>query len=795
MEYLAHIAEDGRKQTVKEHCEGTARMAADSLSTVMLGKTAFLAGLLHDVGKLQEPFQTYLHKSASGEKVRKGEVIHTFQGCRLLLERYHRDDDNWQRELTSELIAYAIGAHHSLFDCVDDRRKSGFEYRANAKKISYEEVKNITIEMIGGVDKLDAMFAESVHEVEDFFTRLDLLSQSDSDCCFYLGLLARLITSAVIEGDRRDTREFMENTSFVDQPSDMRETWRDRLDYMENKLSDFTNEKPIDDARGKISDICRKSAEKDGGVYRLNVPTGAGKTLSSLRFALAHAAKHNKRRIIFTAPLLTILDQNAKVIREYVGDDSMILEHHSNVIRTEENTDTLDPKELYTENWGSPIIITTLVQLLNTLFDGKTSSIRRFQALCGSVIIIDEVQTVPNNMLTMFNLAVNFLSQLCGVTFVLCSATQPALEITDHPLSAVPEEIVPYNDALWKPFKRTEIVPKELALDEITDFAAEILESADSLLIVCNKKAEAEALFRRLSNTDASCFHLSASMCMAHRRKVLNEMETALDNIKSKRSDTKVICVSTQVIEAGVDISFQRVVRLMAGMDSVVQSAGRCNRHGEDEIAPVYMVKCVDERLNGLRSIEEGKRATIDLLNEYRQSTEKFQNSLASDKAIRYYYDKLYSSHGGHFQDYVIENGSFKGVSIFDLLSENTEYYDEDCRFDDEYYLNQAFKIAGSLFQVFDENTEDIVVPYGEGRVLIEELACVGEHPSGEFLRGWLQRVKPYTISLYDEQLRRLNRMGGVYSIGGILVLQPEFYDEKMLGFSINNSELDFLEV
>lgn len=795
MEYLAHIAEDGRKQTVKEHCEGTAKIAANCLCTVMLGKTAFLAGLLHDIGKLQIPFQDYLRKSVNGEKVRRGEVIHTFQGCRLLLERYHTDIENWQHKLTSELLAYAVGAHHGLFDCVDDRKKSGFEYRVNVKKISYEEVKNNTIKMVGGNKELDALFGASVHEVENFFTRLDSLSQSDSECCFYIGLLARLVTSAVIEGDRRNTREFMENTSFDNHPLETCNIWRDRLNFMENKLSDFSSEKPIDDARGKISDICRNAAEKDGGIYRLNVPTGAGKTLSSLRFALAHAAKHNKRRIIFTAPLLTILDQNAKVIREYVGDDSMILEHHSNVIRTDENTDTLDLKELYTENWGSPIIITTLVQLLNTLFDGKTTSIRRFQALCGSVIIIDEVQTVPDNMLTLFNLAVNFLSQLCGVTFVLCSATQPALEIADHPLSAAPKDIVPYDETLWEPFKRTEIIPIEMSLDEIPCFAMDILESADSLLIVCNKKAEAETLFRQMSNTDASCFHLSASMCMAHRRKILVEMEKALDDLRNNRSGKKVICVSTQVIEAGVDISFHRVIRLMAGMDSVVQSAGRCNRHGEDEIAPVYMVKCVDERLKGLRSIEDGKKAAIDLLNEYKLNMEKFKNSLASDEAIRYYYDRLYSSHSGRFQDFVIENGSFKGVSVFDLLSENSKYYDEDCYFDDEYYLNQSFKIAGSLFHVFDDKTADVVVPYGKGKALIEELAGVGEHPSGAFLSGWLQRVKPYTISVYDEQLRRLSRDGGIYNIGGILILQPRFYDEKHLGFSIDNNELDYLGV
>lgn len=186
-------------------------------------------------------------------------------------------------------------------------------------------------------------------------------------------------------------------------------------------------------------------------------PPGGGKTLASLRFALTHAARRNCSRIIFAAPLLSILDQNAHVIRDYIGDDTLILEHHSNLAEPKETPERLQELELLTASWSAPIIITTLVQLLNTCFSGKTSAIRRFHALCGSVIVIDEVQTVPGKMLTLFNLAVNFLSEICGATIVLCSATQPCLEVADHPLRRQPVDLVSQQKALWDIFKRTDI--------------------------------------------------------------------------------------------------------------------------------------------------------------------------------------------------------------------------------------------------------------------------------------------------------------------------------------------------
>jgi CRISPR-associated endonuclease/helicase Cas3 len=483
------------------------------------------------------------------------------------------------------------------------------------------------------------------------------------------------------------------------------------------------------------------------------------------------------------------LDQNAQVIHDYIQDDSLILEHHSNIVRTQESQDAIIDKtdaELMAESFEAPIIITTLVQLLDTMFSGKTSCIRRFHALANSVIVIDETQTVPNRMLTLFDLAVNFLSQVCGATIVLCSATQPCLEQTVHPITVPVRDIVPHDEALWTPFRRTTILdagPRRL--EDISAFALEQLERVNSLLIVCNKKDEAAYLYHALSGQGGRCFHLSASMCMAHRKQTLADIETSLD----PKQTGKTICVATQVIEAGVDISFDCVIRLTAGLDNIIQSAGRCNRNGDaPEPVPVYTLQCVDEKLGKLQDIQHAKDATVSLLAQFRQRPHDYQNDLSSDAAVRYYYQRLYQEMPLEFQDYTIKNKP----SIYSMLSLNEVYLEDVSGF----ALNQAFKTAGSLFQVFDDNTEDVLVPYGEGERVIADLCSDRAKHDPAYLQSCLDRAKPYTVSLFRYQKERLKDQGGLYTVcdNKVLVLQPQFYDEHT-GFLQEPGQDQFLEV
>lgn len=208
-------------------------------------------------------------------------------------------------------------------------------------------------------------------------------------------------------------------------------------------MSGFECITPIQTARRELSELCLQAASKPGGIFRLNLPTGAGKTLSGLRYALKHAEAFGKERIFFISPLLSILEQNAREIRKAIGDDSIVLEHHSDIITGELSDDELSRYELLCDSWNSPIVITTLVQFLNTLFSGKTASVRRFNSLANSVIVIDEVQTVPLKTLSLFNYAINFLSEVCNATVVLCSATQPYLEGIHRPLVECKDIIEP----------------------------------------------------------------------------------------------------------------------------------------------------------------------------------------------------------------------------------------------------------------------------------------------------------------------------------------------------------------
>lgn len=786
--FFAHITEEGRAQLAQTHCRNTAQNASEALKIIGLSHTGYLAGLLHDAGKFKEAFFEYLLDAVIRHKpVKRGSVNHTFAGVRLVLEHWHSSGELGYAEITAELLAFAIGSHHGLFDCVDEKRGSGFLHRLEKQGIGYEESIENFLSQCANRAELDELFRASVMELTPILEKISGIPQcrededANSEIFFYVGLLARMLLSAVIEGDRRDTAEFFLQKKFPACPENMRVVWADCLDRMEQKLDSLPSRGPIDRVRRLISDTCAASAGKPGGIYRLNVPTGGGKTLSGLRFALAHGKQWNKSRIVFTTPLLSILEQNAKVIRDYIGNDSLILEHHSNLVEPKETAEQLNRLELLMENWESPVIITTLVQLLNTIFSGKTSSVRRFHALCGSIIVIDEVQTVPNRMLTLFNLAVNFLAEICNATVILCSATQPCLEAASHPLLPPHGDLVPQQKELWQVFKRAEIENGGCSnLEALPERIENSLKEVSSILVVCNMKGQAACLFHGLSEVEGLHFHLSAAMCVEHRREMMQALQRALDN--SRKGGPKVVCVSTQVIEAGVDVSFQHVIRFTAGMDSVVQSAGRCNRNAEcDTPGKVCVLQCLGENLRNLSEIRKGQQATASLLNTYKKTPEKFKNDLSGDEAIRFYYHRLYEHMDQGFQD----DQAGEHGSIFDLLADNKKYADANCAQVDAYFMHQAFKLAGELFQVFDENTTDVLVPYGRGRALREALIQSEKARDYDRERALLEQGKPYVVSIYQYQKEKLEQQGALIPLldGSAYALTDGYYDSET-GFS-----------
>lgn len=770
-QFPAHINKDGDIQSVADHCINTAEIARERFNCIGFGNIAYLAGILHDCGKCHTLFADYIYAAAKGEKTQRGSVIHSFAGCADMLKKYHQnckdvDADNYIKKITVEIIACSVASHHGLFDIFDENNQNGFEHRLEKQPdFDNKAIENFYTDVIDEAESA-RLFDLACEETEKFLLRLNELDYKNDEMYFYIGLLCRSITSAVIDGDRTDTSVFMEN----DHPEGITTDslyWQKCRNCLENRISSLPCVNNISTARRELSELCVNFASEAPGIYRLNIPTGGGKTLSSLRYAVAHAALYGKKRIIYTAPLISILEQNAEEIRKALPENA-VLEHHTDVLIEDEKENA--DRHYFEENWNSPVIVTTLVQLLNTLFSDKTTCVRRLCSLCDSVIIIDEVQSVPSKMLTLFDLAMNFLAEFCGATVILCSATQPCFENLPHDIHFKEKEIISpetyrfYYDI----FKRNKIINAgNYSLVDIPGFAEEIIPMHNSLLVVCNKKDQAEYVFGVLSGKFDNCFHLSAGMCSAHRKDVLNSVFAALAEKK------RVICVSTQVIEAGVDISFSAVIRLTAGMDSIVQSAGRCNRHGESVCeAPVYIVNCVDENLKRLPDIALSKDASLELIASFEKNACPFDDDLSSLKSVDYFYKRLYAKYPKNHFDYILKDAP----SLYSLLSENDEYADEKTCM--RYFLRQAFKKAGENFEVFDSSTYSVVVPYSDGENCIAGL--VNSYASKDYVtfNKQLRLAKQYSVTVYDYQMKLLKEKSAVTMICGglVYILDPRYY-------------------
>lgn len=801
MELLAHITRKNgirMNQSLREHCIHTAKYASLSLEHIGLGNMAYLAGLLHDMGKATKKFNDYLEKSYNGEHVIRGSVNHTFAGVIYLLELYHGTTASVMGKFTAEVISYAIGAHHGLFDCVDLEGKNGFSHRLNKDRVEicYEEARNNFFEQIMDEAAVSRLFEKAVEEFTTFYHRVENdWEKSAKKVFFQISLLVRILLSAVIYGDRRDTSEFM-NDIFCSK--DQSYSWISEREYLEQKLRQFPNTSKINQVRCEISDQCKIFAEKPTGIYRLNVPTGGGKTLCTLRYALTHAEKYHKRRIIFIIPLLSILDQNVKVIKEYIKDESMVVEHHSNVVYEKETTEEIDHYEILTENWDAPIIVSTLVQLLDILFAHKTSFIGRMRALCDSVIIIDEVQSLPKKTMAMFNMAINFLKTYCNATIVLSSATQPCFEELSWPIRFTTQpDMVCLNEQQHSVFERADIIDKTspygMNMEECVVFCKSLIEKHNSLLVICNTKREAQDLYKALQESEEviqySAFHLSTSMCQKHRTDVLEEIQDRLnilqENISKQTEKEKIICISTQLVEAGVDFSFECVVRVLAGIDNLAQAAGRCNRSNEyAHKGKVYLINLKDENLSMLKEISEAQTSTRNVVEN---KTFLGDESLIGQRATSLFYKYLFQGNKIKKRIKYPINDCGTELLLAHLLANDNPYAKGS-----EFFLRQPFQTAGREFQVFDNETFDILVPYKEGKEVIEELKEIEKIsyilPS---LKKLVQKAKLYTVSIYKWQKEKLWEQGLLYGIfeDRFLVLDTEAYNEKY-GLNDNNEQV-----
>lgn len=780
--YIAHIREDGVVQTCNDHSHNVASIASKLLSQIGLSHTGYLAGLLHDMGKYSDEFLSYIKTVTAGEEYSGGKVIHTFTGVSYILVRYHDNGDF--EKITSEVIALAIGSHHGLFDIYKEAENfNAFLYRMKKQPEYDKRVISSFLTECASEEEIDKLFQRSTEEIRRFYSCFanDLKNDNGlkyNKLFFYLSMLARLILSAVVEGDRRDTASFMLDKNYEPNIS---VNWGKELSLFNSYISSFSKETDIQKARMKFSEACFDFAKEDGGIYRLDLPTGGGKTLSGLRYALNHASIQGKNRIFYVAPLLTILEQNAQVITKAVGSENILL-HYSNIAEDSSSQDELDKRELLQDSWENKIIITTLVQMLQTMFSGKMSSVRRFNALSNSVVIFDEIQSLPIKVYSMFNLAVNFLAKYCKTTVILCSATLPCFENATYKMDISNRQMI--SSALLEEtrliFKRTEIKEWKdaISLKDVPDVVLSQTSESESVLLVCNTKKEATNIFNELkTRTSLKLFHLSAGMCPRHRKDMLQKLTKALGRKE------KLICVSTQVIEAGIDISFACVFRFAAGIDSVVQSAGRCNRNGVISVPQdVYILKVIDESLKGLREIQRSKETVFNLLSQFNETPQNFDNDLSSFKSIGYYYKLLFSGLNNEEQDYPNPRDGNK-PTLFSYLSINPQIDRDGVKKDgrEDYLYCQSFESAGSLFEVFDNIQKSVIVPYDdEAKSLIAQLQSESIRHNLPMQEMLIRKAKDFSVSLFNFSFDALQKSGAILQIEdlGVSCLSEEFYDD-----------------
>lgn len=807
---LAHLEPDSnRKQLLSSHSENAAALCSQYGKKIGMKNLGRFIGLLHDSGKGTRCFQDYLK---SGDLSRRGQIPHAFCGARYCFETWGMDGT--MEGLTAEFAAAAICAHHSgLPDVTGVQAEDNLHRRAWPEKpVSYEEARDGFFQCFSR-QKLDGLFDQSRQEVSRVCVKIrsscDKIPSAYRKKAFYfqLGLVQRYLLSCLIDADRYDTFLF-EADKKPDREKGSPEFWEMLSGRLEKYLCLFPSETPIDQERRKISEQCLAFSSHAQGIFRLSVPTGSGKTMASLRYALNCAKANGKDRIFYIAPYKSILEQNAGDIREAlnIDDDSIILEHHSDVVLDDEKSGEAARYTLLTQRWESPVILTTAVQFLNALFDGRTACVRRMHSLANSVIILDEFQALPVRCTDMVNAALDFLAYACNCAVILCTATQPEAEELPVPvISGTPGQMTDNLEETFAAFRRTRAVDKTsegmLSAGQIADFSVSRLSSCDNLLLILNTKSAAKSLYLALKNRmDAlspaervPIFYLSTSLCPQHR---MDSIQKIRDSLSGKiPGGNRMICVSTQLIEAGVNLSFQCVVRSLAGLDSIAQAAGRCNRHGESPCRDVFVIRCADENLSHLPDIQKAQEAASHVLQDYRSNSAQFGDDFLSPKAVRryyrYYFD-LQKTQLAYPADEREDPKLFTATDLFDLLSVNTparRFCAEHQASLPHHPMHQAYETAGKIFEAIESGGLDVIVPYGKGRELIQQFYS---GPALGAIPKLLRQAQRYSVHLFDGEKNRLNESGAIDFLpeSGVAVLRNEFYSGE-LGVQAQRAEMD----
>lgn len=810
--FIAHLRKkDKEPQYLSDHLNEVSSLAKQFASKIGLNESGEILGLLHDLGKASKEFQDYI-QSATGlinpdsddyvdAKSKKGKVDHSTAGAQLIYN--HLWDKGSEERLAAQILALAIASHHSgLIDCLASDGEDNFTRRLEKPEESSHV--NEAISNIEEADKqnIDRLLADEklVKQIVEKLKSLKEENEFQDTYLFKCGLLIRFLLSCLLDGDRLNTANFEFPNHARLRNNNNYTAWESLIDRLNKKIGELEgkpNRNEVDDLRSRVSQSCLDFSSKPKGIYQLTVPTGGGKTLASLRFALSHAKNHSMDRVFYIIPYTSIIDQNADTVREILEEkdkngnylNKVVLEHHSNLTPEEET----HRQSLLSENWDAPVVFTTQVQFLETLFGSGTRSARRMHQLANSVIIFDEIQTLPIRCVHMFNMAIRFLVHTCGATVVLCTATQPLLDKVDpiqRALKIQPEQkIISYEKELFQKLKRVEVFDRRKvggwSDEEIAELADQELREKGSVLAVVNTRNSARSLYQAIvqkTNTDVR--HLSTNMCPAHRLKVLDEIKEKL------KKEEPVICISTQLIEAGVDIDFGSVIRYLAGMDSIAQAAGRCNRHGiRESLGHVQVVNPLEEGIEKLKDIKVGVEKAQRILDDFNDNPEAFENDIIGLEAMETYYQYYFYDRKDEMR-YKVDAKSPVGREddLFNLLSANTVSKSEYERIKGSASIipfKQSFKTAAKAFRVIDSITQGVVVPFGEGEEIIKDL-CGAYDLEKQY--DLIKKAQRYSVNLFPYEFRKMAENKAVREVqegAGIYYLDKQYYSEKF-GWSDN---------
>lgn len=700
--YLAHISDDGRKQTVDEHLEGTAMRAASFAEAFNAQAHGYLAGIAHDIGKYSSGFQKRLYGGAKVDHSSAGAVECAAIGA----------------ELTGCCIA---GHHGGLPDYgnVAADAPGDSTYVGRVKKAVTEEKKHHAWK-----GRLPSVPPEPAFE-HNRFAR---------------SLWCRMLFSSLVDADFLDTEAFMSGNKVERGKYDDLSRLLERLNEYVGQWKDPTTE--LNKIRCGILQSCFNVGDSEKGLFSLTVPTGGGKTVASLAFALTHAIRNDMKRIIYVIPYTSIIEQNAEVFRRIVGSENVV-EHHSEaeLFADEDISSEQLAQALATENWDAPIIVTTAVQFFESLYSNKPSKCRKLHNIANSVIIFDEAQMMPTCHLRPCVAAIAGLVAHFGSSAVLCTATQPFLEDLFHEYapSLKLREISREVEATFNALARvTYQIEGKLSSGALADRLSE----QEQVLCIVNTRKRAQEIYGSLPQEGS--FHLSTLMYPKHRQETLEKIRLRLQEGKPCR------VVSTSLIEAGVDVDFPSVYRELSGLDSIVQAAGRCNREGkrkaEDSVVTVFES---DSTVPKLLKVNIGAA---------KEALSAFENA-GSPAAIERYFTAYRS---------LMENGLDKSNAVKHLTEGKA-----GCAL--------PFRTVAEDFHMIDTATKTVYIPSCESRSLIEEIAV------GKATRTTYRRAGRYGVSIYEDHYNTLLKAGDIIAIdhNSAYLVNEALYDAGT-GLSLN---------